>query len=177
MAKTPSINLFKDRKSLLEKFITWSLTIGRLIVIATEVIALSAFLYRFSLDRQLIDLHDKIRQKQAIVLSWKGNEAKYRDLQDRLLLASKLSNKGNETTKIFSSIVESTPSDFMTSNLIYSQDRIKIEGDVRSITSLASFIKSIKNQLKPDSISIDKIENKTSSGIIITSLTIKLKTK
>lgn len=177
MAKTPSINLFRDRKSLLEKFITWALTIGRLIVIATEVIALSAFLYRFSLDRQLIDLHDKIKQKQAIVLSWKENEAKYRDLQERLLLASKLSSTGEQTIESFDEIISITPQDFLISNLTYSQERIKIDGDVGSVTSLSSFVKALKKELNPESLSIEKIENKSSSGVITVSLSIKLKKK
>ena len=64
----PSINLFKDKnKNFFDLFIKWALSIGRVVVIATEAIALSAFLYRFSLDQQLIDLNDKIVQKQALV--------------------------------------------------------------------------------------------------------------
>ena len=46
-----SINLVKkNEKSSVDKFINWTLSIGRLIVIITEIIAISAFLYRFSLD-------------------------------------------------------------------------------------------------------------------------------
>ena len=95
MQKKPiSINLLKQQTSLVDRFIDWALTIGRLLVILTEIVALSAFIYRFSLDRQLIDLHSKITQEQAIANYLNNNEKKYRNLQDRLAIATNYSTLG-----------------------------------------------------------------------------------
>lgn len=176
MAKTPSINLLESKgKGFLDKFINWALTIGRFIVIITEVIALSAFLYRFSLDRQLVDLHGKIKQEQALVSSLKGNEKTYRNLQERLALASKFIDKGEQTVKIFKEIMALTPKDFIFSDLTVSEDQLAINGSVRRISSLASFIKALRNYPNINTISLDKIENKTSNGTITVGITATFK--
>ncbi|MDE2025485.1 MAG: hypothetical protein KGJ07_03255, partial [Patescibacteria group bacterium] len=82
MSANTTINLVRGRRPrVLDQFVGWALTIGRVVVILTELIALGAFLYRFGLDRQLVDLHDKIAQEQSIVDLLKQNENSYRNLQ------------------------------------------------------------------------------------------------
>ena len=176
MAKTPSINLLESkRKGFLDKFINWALTIGRFIVIITEVIALSAFLYRFSLDRQLVDLRGKIKQEQALVSSLRENEKTYRNLQERLALASKFIDKGEQTVKIFKETVALAPEDFLLSNLTVSEDRLTINATVQHISSLTTFIKGLRNYPNISTISLDKIENKISSGRITVGITATFK--
>lgn len=176
MAKTPSINLLEGRrKGFLDKFINWALTIGRFIVIITEAIALLAFLYRFSLDRQLIDLHSKIKQEQIVVSSLKENEKEYRNLQERLALASKFTDKGEQTVKIFKETVALAPKDFVFSNLTLSEDRLTINASVQRIASLTTFIKTLRNYPSISTLSLDKIENKISSGRIAVGITATLK--
>ena len=93
--KFGSINLVKsDKGETVERVINWLLSIGRILVIVTELVALGAFLWRFGLDQQLIDLHSKIKQKQAIVEAFKKNEEEYRNLQDRLSIAASFARAG-----------------------------------------------------------------------------------
>ena len=83
-----SINFFRNQnKSVLDQFIDWALTYGRMIVMFTEVIALGAFLFRFGLDRQLVDLHDKIKRDEQYIGAYQNNETTYRNLQNRLHVA------------------------------------------------------------------------------------------
>src|SRR3990170_4903897 len=111
MPKKAGINLLNSKQSsFFERFINWTLTIGRIVIIVTELIALSAFLYRFSLDQQLIDLHSKIKQEQAIVEYLKESEATYRNLQDRLTVAANFSQIGENRVKIFKDIIAFAPS-------------------------------------------------------------------
>jgi len=49
------------------KFLKWLLTVGRYIVIFTELVVILAFLSRFKLDRDLTDLYKQIENKQAII--------------------------------------------------------------------------------------------------------------
>src|SRR3989344_9465556 len=100
------INLIKKKEvAAFDKFINWTLSIGRLIVIITEIIAISAFLYRFSLDEKLVALHDEIGQKQKQLSLLKRDEENFRNLQDRLSLASKFSEDGTKIFKTFQDIV------------------------------------------------------------------------
>ena len=153
--KSGSINLLNTKqKSFFEQFIDWALTIGRLVVIATELIALGAFLYRFSLDQQLIDLHSKIKQEQAIVSYLKDSEATYRNLQDRLSVASRFGTYGTTRVKIFNDIVGFAPAGISFNEFSLSNNRVHISADIMSVDALSAFIDSIKSYYLTDQLFI-----------------------
>ncbi|MBI2031515.1 MAG: hypothetical protein HYT08_02760 [Candidatus Levybacteria bacterium] len=166
------INLLKAKEiSFLDKFLTWALTIGRMVVIITEIIALSAFLYRFSLDRQLIDLHSDIRAKEALVSSLKNSEETYRNLQDRLATAAIFSKTGEEEYTIFKDIVSFIPQGMKLDQVSISHDRIQIDANYQFISSLTAFINALKGYPKISSVNINKIENKLSTAVISVGIT------
>ena len=175
LKKSNSINLLKKQTSIVDRFVNWAPTIGRLVVILTEVVALSAFIYRFSLDRQLIDLHSKITQEQAIVNYLKDNEASYRNLQDRLTLANNYSALGVNRFKIFNDVIGFAPKGIAFNSISLYEDRVKIDANVDSVYSLNTFVNSIKNYPAVDSVSIEKIESKPSSAVITINMTATLK--
>jgi hypothetical protein len=71
------INLLKKKSNRsLDVFVRWAITGGRFLVILTETIALGAFLFRFNLDRQIVDLSDRIKVARLSVVQ--SNEEKYR---------------------------------------------------------------------------------------------------
>lgn len=165
--KNNSINLYRGRGiTFFDKFIKWVLTFGRLIIILTEFIALCAFLYRFTLDRRLIDLKDKIEQKQLIVKSLNKNEIKFTNLQERLSSISSLENNGMATIKVVKDIVALTPKDIIYNNFVLNNERLRIDATVLSVSSLSNFIKALRNYPKIKTVSLDKIENKTSNAVI-----------
>ena len=67
----------------LGKFLKWSLTYGRYIIIGTQIIVLLAFLSRFKLDQDLSDLHTKIDEKVNILEALAPIENNTRLLQDK----------------------------------------------------------------------------------------------
>lgn len=171
----PSINLVKDKQiPFFDKFLNWALTIGRLIVIITEVVAVIAFVYRFSLDEKLVNLHDAIKQQQKIISVLKNDENKYRNLQDRIALAATFSTKATSSNQIITDIVNLIPKQMRINDLILNKDRINLKVDVASVSSLADLIDSLKNYRSIKSISIDNIENKPSIGLSV-DITIMLK--
>ncbi len=72
-------------KGTFGRLLKWALTVGRYIVIITELIVILAFLSRFKFDRDLTDLNEKVKQQQAIVQSSAQFEQKFRFLQKQLL--------------------------------------------------------------------------------------------
>lgn len=179
MSNTPSINLVRTaREGFLDKFIHWALSIGRVVIILTEGIALSAFLYRFYLDRRLIDLRDEIHQKQTIVKYSEKNEQTYRNFQDRLLLAAKLQKASEHTVLTFNDILEIKPEDFALTTFTLTDTRVVMEGFATSIETISSFVNALKNYPTVTAVSLDKVESKTSSAAIavIVSATFKKQT-
>lgn len=168
MANKPiSINLLKKQdKKIFDKFIKWALTVGRIVVIATELIALSAFLYRFSLDRKLIDLHEEIEDNQNLVKLLKKDEDKYRNLQSRIAIAQRFAEGGKTINQIYGDIAQIIPSDLRVGIFTIGQDTVSIQGQTHSVGSLATFIRALKENPEVGSISINRLENKTSSGVL-----------
>lgn len=174
--KSPSINLLKDNSgNFIDKFVTWALSAGRVIVIVTELIALGAFLYRFSLDRQLIDLHTKIKQEQAVVTYLKENEKTYRNLQNRLLLASNFSKLGKDKINVLKQIIDFAPPGVTFNNITLQEDRARLDANSNSVSSLSDFVTSLKNYSRVSNVIIEKIENRSSSASISVSITALLK--
>jgi hypothetical protein len=163
-----TINLAKEKgNTSFDKFIDWTLTIGRLIVILTEVIAVAAFVYRFSLDERLVSLHSAIRQKQAIVVSFKNDEDKYRNLQDRIALAKSKSEKGIKISQNATNFGKLIPEQVKINNLTITKDQASINVGIASVPVLADFINTLKNYSGIKSISIDSIENNPSLGLSV----------
>lgn len=177
MAKRPvSIDLLeKQRDKNLDKFINWALTIGRILVIITEGIALIAFIYRFGLDQQLIDLHAKIKNEQAIVSALKKSEDSYRNLQERLALASSSTKITSARTKIYQDVIGLAPTGLTFNSISLYADRLQMDANVTSVGALSSFVNSLKSYAPINSVSIDKIENKTANAKITVSVTANLK--
>jgi len=171
-----SINLIKERKPhFIDQFISWSLTIGRALVIITETIALSAFLYRFDLDARISDLHDDIKSRQNIVQYYKPTEDNFRNLQDRLLLASAIVKTQNQTLTLYRDISGLIPPTMSIKTFIFSPDTIKMQVSVPSIDSLSQFTKSLQAYSGTTKVSLDTIENKPGLGIILANITANFK--
>lgn len=168
-----SINLVKKKETVsFDKFSNWALSIGRLIIIVTQIIAISAFIYRFSLDQKLVSLHDEIEQKQKQLSLLKKDEENFRNLQDRLDLASNFSQEGTRVYNIFHDIVSFTPEDLKFNELTLKTDQTTIKINANSIPSLTQFVNSLKNYRNIGSVSVDNIENNPNTGlsVLITAL-------
>jgi len=163
-----SINLLKSqRKDIVNTAINWLLTIGRLMVILVELVALSAFLYRFSLDRQIIDLNSRIKQQEAILKLLKNNEIQYRDLQERLSLASDFSSGGISKVKIFQDIAKAAQ-DLAINSLSVLENKITINVFTQTTSSLNTFTNSLKAYPQIAKLNLDSISVKKGSGLTVT---------
>lgn len=176
MAKfSASINLLENKSKTLDLVVAWALTIGRVLVIIVELVALGAFLYRFSLDNQLQGLQTKIKQEQAIVVYQKDSESKYRNLQERLALISSVSKDSVKNLKIFKDIVVLAPNGFIFKTLDLSEEKAQLEANVNSVIALSSFIDKLKAYPPVDSVSLDKIQNDTANATITVGITVIFK--
>ena len=162
-----SINLLRNnRKETIEHIINWTVTIGRILVVVVELAALAAFLYRFTLDNQLQDLQTKIKQEQTIVAVQAKTEASYRNLQDRLTVASSFSGLGTQNVKTFKDIIAFAPQGMTFTTVNFSTNGIQFQANVDSVLPLSVFIGKLKAYPLIDTVSIDQIQNKTSTAMI-----------
>ncbi|MGA2968092.1 MAG: PilN domain-containing protein [Candidatus Levyibacteriota bacterium] len=176
MAKfSASINLLENKNKTLDLIVSWALTVGRALVIIVELVALGAFLYRFSLDNQLQTLQGKIKQEQAIVAYQKDSESKYRNLQDRLALISSVSKDSAKSLKIFNDIIALAPNGFTFKIFNLTGGKVQVEGNANSVLALSNFIDNLKGYPLIDNVSLDRIQNDTANATITVGITATLK--
>lgn len=163
------INLtLRARKSIQSAFLKWAASAGKLIIIGTELIALSALGYRFMIDKKIIDLHDEIDKEIALVEIQKDREQEFRDIQNRLAQIKSIEDKNkirfDTISKITGAISKGV---FTTDNLVINEQRIQFEGASLSIFSIYNFIEELKNDSNIYAITLDEVTS-SSQGIRFT---------
>jgi len=161
-------------KGISDKFLVWAFTIGRAILIVVYTIALGAFLYRFGLDREIINLRDKIEQEQTIVSLSEANETKYRKLQEDLLFIQDQTILANDEIIIVDSIISLATGQVLFNTLDVTETTVQMEGSVRSISSLNAFLEELKELPRVKSVSLNKLESRVDQGIIAFSVNVAL---
>jgi hypothetical protein len=174
--KIPTINLMPNgENTFVSQFFNWALTIGRLLIILTEMVALGTFIYRFGLDEQIVNLHDKIKAESSIVYGFKNAEITFRDIQDRLTTIKRYTLVGNTTTGIFTDITKMGQGKITFKDLMINTQNAKIVVFASNPLALTDFVNSLKKYPSVTSVSVDKVENDTTSAQIIVSITAGLK--
>ena len=156
-----SINLLPGKEPAFgEKFLTFSLTFGRYIIIGTEIVVLVAFLSRFKLDRDLIDLKDQIKEKQRILSTQKQIEEKVNNLQLRLWQIKLADAAGGSGILALPQIASLTPENITYKSITMNQDTITIIGFANETGDIYRFVDSLKSAgiFKQDTVSLEKIE-------------------
>ncbi|HUQ85587.1 MAG TPA: hypothetical protein VM077_04640 [Candidatus Limnocylindrales bacterium] len=172
--KIKSINLLPNKNGgFVDQFLGWALTIGRLLIILTETLALGTFIYRFSIDMKIIDLHDNIKYNSTIVQQYQKEQA-FRDIQTRLALTETYGNKNNNASLILSDIIEMGRAKITFKKLVISSGTVKIEAQAPNGNALTLFVNTLKNYPGIVSVSIGSIETKTSSSLINADITARI---
>lgn len=156
-----SINLLPGEEAKFgEKFLEWSLTFGRYIIIGTEIIVLVAFLSRFKFDRDLIDLNDKVKERQKVLESYKPVEENVLRLQKRLTTIAALEANQGSGILALPDIASITPPQITYQNILVSQDKVTIVGQAIETADISTFVATLKAStiFKKETINLEKVE-------------------
>jgi Tfp pilus assembly protein PilN len=163
MAKKPAqirVNLLpKDPfyETPVGKILKWSLSVGRYIVIFTELIVILSFVTRFSLDREVTDLNESIFLKQSRIEAFGDLEERIRETQKKIEQYNQIKQQSN-IAEVFPKLSQITPTDIKLKDLVVKTDTIIMTGSSLSQNSLNLLITNI--QLSPDfsNVVVDSIE-------------------
>lgn len=142
------------------KVLKWALSIGRYIVIFTELVVILSFVTRFSLDRQVTDLNDAISQKKTIIQSYGDLEESVRQIQSVLEQYDLLEQQTN-LVEIFPELTNILPRDTELTELVLRPDQISFSGRTVKQSSLNIIINNIQLSDRFTNVSVDKIESNT----------------
>lgn len=169
MATKPELSLLPDENnpnSFGARFIKWLTTVGRWVIVLTELIVISAFVSRFWLDRKNSDLSEAIRQKQAILESTQSFEKDFLSFQKRLAFIKTFYGQNHHYSDNINSLVSSTPNDLTYQNISLNTgsgtEKTTATATVFAYTedSIVKFISNLMSNTDIESVKINQIEKK-----------------
>ena len=147
-------------KSPIGKTLKWALHWGKHIIIFTELIVIVSFIYRFKLDRNLIDQKGNLQQKLQEVESYADFEKEVRFLHKRLDFIYQTDTERLKPDLIINELNKITPSDVVYNDLSIKEGLINIKGISLSSIGLNTFINNLKNNPIFSKINISSIKSK-----------------
>lgn len=147
------------------KLLIWALTVGRYIVIITELIVILAFLSRFKLDRDLTDLYEEIKQKQAIIESASDFEKDFRFLQKRLATIQGLEKKQLGAARVLAELTRLTPLDVSFSDFSSTSEEIDFTATALSEAGLATFLRNLKTSPRFENLNLSRVSSGTTREV------------
>lgn len=145
-------------KTTLGRFLNWAVHVGRYVVIFTELVVISSFAARFTLDRRLTDLNDSIHHKSTIVESYGELENKFRLAQAKIENFNQV-DQTNNLVEIFPKLQQVVPPDVVLESLEIQPGAIQLEATALSNNSLKFFINNLQLSSNFEKIVVDKIES------------------
>ncbi|SRR5258708_4463967 len=139
------------------KLLQWALSVGRYLVIFTELIVIMSFATRFSLDRQITDLNSAIHQRQIIIESYGDLEQNVRIVQKKIESYLQVEQQYN-LADTFTALSEITPQDVKLDTLQIQQDSVVFSGHTLSNASLNLLVNNIQLSPKFSDVAVDRIK-------------------
>ncbi len=165
--KNISINLSgRPKESTGSLFYKWAINIGRIVIVLTELVALSALFYRFVIDRQIADINDQIATQVLLIRSNEEKENQFRAVQDKLSMIQTIKLDTDAKIDVMNKVLDTTNRGiFSANNLNVNKNIISLNGVASSIFSIHNFVEDLKANDYVTSISIDEITS-TDAGIL-----------
>jgi Tfp pilus assembly protein PilN len=164
-----SINLIPQKgmeSSTTGRVLAWILSSFRIIVIATEMIVMIAFLSRFWLDAQNSDLSEEIDQKVTLLQASADFENIFKETQNKLAILQSLYSS-TKPSEIVKNLTITLPSDVLIQAISFSNDATKIAGFSSNEISVQQYAINLANKNIFNSVSIDEISTDTeNSGLL-----------
>lgn len=127
-----------------ERFLIFSLTFGRYIVIVTEIVVIACFLARFKLDLELENLHDTINQKKAIVQSMRPQEIRLRLLKTQLAEIRKIQENQRDLNRFLDNLVTLLPQGVVLNKVSLKTNKLTLSATAYGSQNLAQFLYTVR---------------------------------
>ncbi len=140
------------------KILRWSLSAGRYIIIFTELIVITGFIARFTLDRKITDLNSSINQKKQIVLSYGETEENFRTAQEKINQYKQTDTQTN-IADTFTNLTEIMPSGIILRELSIRPTSIIISGKTLSQKAFNLLINNLQLSSNFNSVNVNEVES------------------
>lgn len=152
------INLLPEKnKSFTEKILYFALHYLRYIVVITQIVVISVFFFRFTIDQQIVDLKERVNQKQEIIKLTRPIIVEAAEVSEKMEYVKKQITTQNAFQMRLDSIFSVVPKEISLFDFTINEKNIAFRG--RSATVEAVKYLNGALQKKPDfkSVRIDTV--------------------
>lgn len=142
------------------KFLQWAVSVGRWIVVFTELVVICAFLSRFYFDTKLANLFDDIKQKKAIVASAANFEETFRNTQSKMKEIRILLTGEVKPSIIITEISNLLPPDVSLTSFSVEKNNLTLVGYSLSKSGLQSFWQNLTKYTKISGLTLNNISSR-----------------
>jgi Tfp pilus assembly protein PilN len=164
-----AINLLSQddfSQSAVGRVMLWALSIGRYIVVFTELIVILSFLSRFKLDRDLTDLNEAIARQKAIILSYGNLENDLRFTQSQLALVRQVQTPLTPPA-VLDLLGQTIPADVRLTQLQITPNTLDLQATALSTQGFTRFINNLLSRDEVKHLSLNGVTSKD-QGLTIT---------
>ncbi len=147
--------------TVIGRLMNWVFSVGRYIIIFTELIVVGAFISRFWLDRTNSDLSEEVRQQEAILASTSDFEKEFTLFQSRLKTIATALKEPSDPLLSLELIVDSLPADAVLVKYGFSggeKNEASVLALIFSESSLVEFVDNLLSESEVSSVRIGTIE-------------------
>lgn len=168
------INLLPEREfagTVTGRILAWIISTFRVIVIATEILVMIAFLSRFWLDAQNTDLNEELDQKKAILSASSDFEHQFKDTQKRIQIYKTITST-KDNLSYLNLVSQQLPPDVSLTSVAKLGNELEIFGITASEQSAQQFVVNLQASNTLEDIVLTSITtNQLNPGLL--SFTIK----
>ncbi|MBI2268002.1 MAG: PilN domain-containing protein [Candidatus Blackburnbacteria bacterium] len=147
--------------TLLGKILNWSLSVGRVIVILTELVVIVAFLSRFWLDRTLTDLNEANGGKKKQIEASQKFENEFKNAQEKLSFYKKTISSQPRLASLVTEGASLLPPGVVLTTISLKDQDVVFSGEALSEEGLAGFVKSLKASTNLKDVTLSSISLET----------------
>lgn len=147
MKKLPEVNLLKKQSitntpSLF--VISWALTVGRWLIIVTELIVILAFVWRLSLDYKSNSLKEEIDDQIGLLSIQEPVEKQYREISNQLSIIEQAKSQQKPVMNIIQELTKSRPPSLALLSISWSKGDVIVDGYSQSENEISIFQNSMQ---------------------------------
>ncbi|OGY18883.1 MAG: hypothetical protein A2900_01405 [Candidatus Chisholmbacteria bacterium RIFCSPLOWO2_01_FULL_50_28] len=146
-ARKPTIDLL-SREDLSQRpvgrLLLWILTVGRYIVIFSELVVISGFIIRVILDRNLNSINEDLLRQKAILASYLPTEQRVRRAAQQFATISRIEQEQQDLGKLLEKIGQVSPKDLRFSNLSLDPRTMEISAVALSPSGFSTFLGNLQ---------------------------------
>jgi Tfp pilus assembly protein PilN len=134
------INLFpKPEQNTSEKLIYFATHYLRYVLVITQFVAICVFFFRFKVDQEIVDLRDRLHQKESILSATDRLISRIQEIDSKMRNVKTIIKNQDLFKKQYTYFFSTIPNGVIISNLKINSKEVEIVGDSSTIDPIRNF--------------------------------------